>query len=811
MQTTSTVRPFWVEFTDISIGNNISRRWFFGDGDSSTVTNPNHLYTRSGNFSVSLIVTDGTYSDTLIKPNYVTVDFFTESNISFGTGNPSGIACGDYNSDGNTDVFICNMFEPNLFFRNVSNGIFTSITTGEMVNAIDFNLHCSWGDVNNDNLLDLCITVNDPASSNYLFLNDDTDFVRIAGGDFANDIGYFTSCSWIDYNQDGNLDIFTTNYYEKNCLYRNNGNENFTKVIEGELVNDIDYFEFGSWADYNNDGYSDIFITNSNGNNYLYMNNGDETFTRILSGDIVTDGVFSTRSCWGDFNNDGFMDLFVANYDEVNLLFKNNGNGTFERITVGEIANDRYNSYYGCWGDFDNDGFLDLMVRNLSTPNSLYLNLGNETFNKIYGSVVSNNPENSGMHSAWIDHDNNGFLDLINLSDPYLNNVLYSNLGNNNNWLEIKCRGVYSNSIGIGAKILLKTPINGQENLQYREINSDNYLTAHFGLGDATTVDSIIIKWPSGIVWDTTNVDVNQVLTIREKVPNHPPLIYVLPSLNMQEDTSLELPRQYWYPYVNDPDDPDSNLSFSVMPGSHIRVIQTDTLCTLFPDTNWFGIDSLVFRASDGSSLASKELFCQVQSINDPPEVENLPDTLNFPGDSSISIPLWEYVYDVETPDSLLKYYFNTRNDSLSYSFSDENGLLLISSVHNYSGITHIFITVEDDSSARISDSVTIVVFPPSVITSKEDQIPTRYILYQNFPNPFNSLTSIRFGLPERSKVKIEIYNILGEKVYTLIDEYKPAGYFTLSLNAMNFSSGLYFILMQANKYREFRKILLVK
>jgi hypothetical protein len=142
-----------------------------------------------------------------------------------------------------------------------------------------------------------------------------------------------------DYNNDGKLDLFVANV-GTNFLYRNDGDGVFTKIITGDIVNDVGNFAGGAWGDYNNDGFLDLFVANLGSvapvTNFLYRNTGAGTFAKVTSGAIVTNTANFTASTWGDYDNDGFLDLFVCEYQPGNnFLYHNNGDGTFSRITTG--------------------------------------------------------------------------------------------------------------------------------------------------------------------------------------------------------------------------------------------------------------------------------------------------------------------------------------------------------------------------------------------------------------------------------------------------------------------------------------------
>jgi Leucine-rich repeat (LRR) protein len=244
---------------------------------------------------------------------------------------------------------------------------------------------------------------------------------------------------------------------------------------------------------------------------------------------VVTTGSESSGSSWGDYDNDGDLDLFVANASsQDNFLYANNGNGTFTELTTGPVVTDGGNSAGSSWGDYDSDGDLDLFVANTQNQdNFLYANDGDGTFTKVTtGPVVSDGSVSYG--SSWGDYDNDGDLDLV-VANYNQNNFLYANVGNANHWINLQLVGRQSNVSAIGAKVRIRAAIGGSPVWQLCEISgqtgggygSQNSLNAEFGLGDATTIDSIKVEWPSGIAWDTTDVAVDQFLTITE--PDVPP------------------------------------------------------------------------------------------------------------------------------------------------------------------------------------------------------------------------------------------------------------------------------------------------
>ena len=445
-----------------------------------------------------------------------------------------GVYWFDYNNDGLPDIFAANIVnQNNILFRNDGGGNFTKITTGALVNDGGFSYGASIGDYNNDGYPDIFVINGGSSASQFNFFytnNGDGTFTKVTTGVFVNEIGNTWGSSPVDYDKDGKLDIYTANFNRNNFLYKGNGDGTFTKITTGAIVNDGGNSLNCALGDYDNDGWQDVFVANANfgagENNFLYKNNGDGTFTKITTGNIVTDGGNSTGASWGDYDNDGDLDLFVTNYfAENNFLYRNDGAGIFTKITSSTVVNDGGASVGSAWGDYDNDGDLDLFVSNDNDQNEfLYNNNGNGTFTKITtGDIVNSAGRSNG--SAWCDYDLDGDLDLYiaNGNQPsFQNNFLFRNDGTPNNWINIYCKGVISNRSAIGTRLTASALINGVRVKQLREVNGQtgynalNSLNVEFGLGNTTVIDTLIIKWPSGITDTYYNLSVNRFITAVE-------------------------------------------------------------------------------------------------------------------------------------------------------------------------------------------------------------------------------------------------------------------------------------------------------
>jgi len=438
--------------------------------------------------------------------------------------NSWGITILDYDNDGFDDVFIPNYDtdkESDLYINN-GNGNFIKSNSSDLVNDLAGSVAGSAADYNNDGNIDIAVA-NNIGSSNFLYKNNLSDIINVSQGDLTSDGGYSHSISFVDYDNDSYVDVFVSDYFETefNKLYRNLGDGNFERVTEGILVNDAIPSVGSTWSDVNNDGWPDVFVPVKDGNNVLYINNRDRTFTKILFNDTSN----SVGSSFGDIDNDGDMDLFVANASrQDNFLYLNDGDGNFTLVNDSPVTEGGGDSHGSAFGDYDNDGWLDLFVTNDNDGvKFLFINDGTGSFNRsLVSPIIAPNGNSFGVANA--DFNKDGALDLAIANHSNEANFLYLNDGNENNFISTRLTGTNSNSSAIGTRIYVTTEKDGTSITQMREVSgqtgggpgSQNSLAQHFGVEDATVVTEIRIEWPSGYVQTLNNVPVNQFLNIVE-------------------------------------------------------------------------------------------------------------------------------------------------------------------------------------------------------------------------------------------------------------------------------------------------------
>lgn len=489
----------------------------------------------------------------------------------------AGAAFFDYDNDGDLDIYFVNGANlpgatsatppRNALYRNNSDGTFTDVTDIAGVGDTKYGFGCCVGDYDDDGYQDLYIT---NFEANVLYHNNgDGTFSDVTGIAGVGDERWGSNCAFADYDNDGDLDLFVSNYvvfdlnknpkcssrgirvycgpesYEgvPDILYRNDGDGTFTDVTESAGLYNAGKGFGAVWGDYDNDGDLDLFVANDTTPNFLYRNNSDGTFTEMamMAGVALSESGMAFNGMgadFGDYDNDGYLDIIVTNFqDQTTSLYRNTHDGFFFDVTFTSGIGEQTLPYLE-WGvdlvDFDNDGDLDIFTANghvdgnieqfdpigtYNQQNQLFLNNGDGTFSDI------SNMAGSGLlikqvsrGAAFGDYDNDGDMDILvtNVNQPP--NLLRNNGGNKNNWLMIKTVGVKSNRDGIGARIT----VSAGGKMQIREIRSGSSflcqsdMRAFIGLGKADKVDFVKIRWPSGIVEKIENVKANQIITVVE-------------------------------------------------------------------------------------------------------------------------------------------------------------------------------------------------------------------------------------------------------------------------------------------------------
>ena len=492
----------------------------------------------------------------------------------------SGAAFFDYDADGDPDLYFVNgaplpgyvsqEIPTNCLYRNNGDGTFTDVTEKAGVGDTGYGHGCAVGDYNNDGQLDLYVT---NYGTNRLYRNNgDGTFTEVSESAGVTEPRWSTSCAFADYDRDGNLDLYVVNYIvfdidenpwcglrekgiraycepdnfiaQSDTLYRNNGDGTFTDVTKTAGIYNTTGKGLGVvWADYNNDGAADIYVANDSTENFFYRNNGDGTFEEVgfmvgvaLSENGAAENGMGTT--FGDWNNDGWFDLTVTNYaQQTNTLYHNDADGFFTDATTTTKTAQLTYPYLG-WAtafiDYDNDGYQDLFVANghlhenlaelgqegtYGQRNLLFRNNSNGTFTEISETLGPGMKLTDVSRGAtFADYDLDGDIDIVVTNSNTAPRLLRNDGGNRKNWLHIRLTATNGSTDAIGARVKITTG----KLTQTREVRSaDGYLsqqdlTLHFGIGDYEQVDSIEVQWQTGAKQLIGSVPANQVLSLEE-------------------------------------------------------------------------------------------------------------------------------------------------------------------------------------------------------------------------------------------------------------------------------------------------------
>ena len=461
----------------------------------------------------------------------------------------------------------------NALYRNLGDGTFADVTGQAGVGDRGWGAGVCVGDFDNDGNPDLYVTNVGP---NRLYRNKgDGTFADVTEAAGVGNPGMGTGAAFLDHDGDGDLDLYVANYVvstmeevlaaertrmwrgvgnvlvgprglqgDADAFYRNNGDGTFTDVTASAgLSPRVPFYGFGVCAtDYDGDGDPDIYVANDTNPNFLYRNNGDGTFREAggwmnaarSKGGMAQAGMGVDA---GDFDNDGDFDLFVTNFSQdYSTLYQNQG-PYFEDITPkAGLWKPTYVSL--SWGtaffDYDNDGALDLFIANghiysqldgveghaetYRQPNQLFRNQGGRFVDVSDKAGPGMALVQSSRGAVFGDYDNDGDVDVavINIDDRP--NLLRNDGGNAGHWLQVKTVGTRSNRMGIGARVRVRS----DSLVQVREVRSgSSYLSqndtrAHFGLGERTRVDTVEVRWPSGMVDRLVDVAADRLIVVQE-------------------------------------------------------------------------------------------------------------------------------------------------------------------------------------------------------------------------------------------------------------------------------------------------------
>ncbi len=817
----------------------------------------------------------------------------------------------DFDGDGDLDLYVSNGSRPsassifdqeNFLMEYIGGNSFSSnLTAGGIVSDQQVTGGATAGDYDGDGDWDMFVTRAAPNDlfgvgdkSNFLYLNNnDKTFSSLSSGDVVTENEYSTSAAWVDYDNDGDLDLLVKNgtpeangIAKKPLLYRNDNGILVNVTSAGDLLNNNTMAGAVVWCDYDNDGDQDVYLCSGGDGpkGRLFRNDGAGYFTNV---DSILGTFRDVGANWVDYDNDGDFDLYIVNTGlNDNIFLINDGNGNFTIDSLSTVVNDGQADYGSAWGDYDNDGDLDLFLAvskdvGQVVYNILYENSGypNYTFTSVTNTVVVTDTNNS-RSTAWGDYDRDGFLDLAVVHwDRYNPNNIYHNNGNSNHWLQVVPRGTSTNRYGIGTRIKVKATIFGNTYWQMREIQtqtgfgSQDQSWAHFGLGDATVVDSLTVFWPvSGLTTVFTDVSANQFITVVEGDLNVTYTVGAGETSNIifgSTGASIEFTAN------NDADGGDltvvryttgpSNNAFSgsatAPDGSTVTPDQVAT------DRYWSvtnsGLASFTYTISlditnlPGVSNPDRLVIVKRADNTQPWVPVNTTRTGNRlyaagltsfsefaiasnTADNSLPVTLQQFNARVEDDVVVLTWITESEINNLGFELERatraQGPFVRIAGYqthpqlkgqgntntrtqyqyrdHNVEmGNTYYYRLYDVDYAGNRTLVGNLKIDMNSVIAE--------FQLYPNYPNPFNPSTTIRFRIPanfvdNNAPVRLDVYDATGRWIQTLFEGKGVSGEFSVRWNGRNaigesVSSGIYYARLQAGIYVKTQKMILMK
>jgi hypothetical protein len=554
---------------------------------------------RASDASLPVVFTDVTATSGLLRAKNISGSATNKQFLLEEMG--CGLALFDYDNDGWLDIFLVNgtSFVPaerdrhptSYLFHNNRDGTFTDVTKKAGLTRSGWGQGCCVGDYDNDGYDDLFVTY---WGRNVLYHNNgDGTFTDVSekAGVAGTGNSWGAGCCFLDYDRDGHLDLFVANYVNfevsgapkpgeagycnyndipvpcgpqgfaggTNILYRNRGDGTFADVSQqsgiahprgpskmvfvGRNWQPTGSYGMGAAAaDFDNDGWPDIYVASDSAPSLLYRNNHDGTFreTAVSAGAALDENGVALSGMGvavADYDGDGWLDIARTNFSEqVTTLYRNYGNGGFEdaSIKAGLGVNRKYLGFGVGFLDFDNDGWKDLFLANghvysqiadrklhvsYKEPKILYRNLKNGRFEDVSSKMgPALRAENVARGCAFGDFDNDGDVDVVvnNLDGPPT--LLRNDGGNKNNWMMIKCIGTKSNRSAIGTRVKVISGEHSQidEVMSGSSYYSQNDFRLHFGLGSASKADRVDVAWPSGTKDTFPNLPANRLIIVQE-------------------------------------------------------------------------------------------------------------------------------------------------------------------------------------------------------------------------------------------------------------------------------------------------------
>ncbi len=482
----------------------------------------------------------------------------------------------DYDGDGDLDIYLVNgaiqtedgqdQTPHNVLYRNDGDNTFTDVTNEAGIGSTAYGVGAAVGDYDNDGDIDVYVT---NFGEDQLYRNNgDSTFTDVTTHARVGNSNWGTSCAFADVDNDGHLDLYVANYAAytpendirceergvhvycgphaypavHDTFYKNNGDGTFTDISALFRPSDlIPQHGLGvTFGDYDADGDTDLYVANDQDPNFLFQNGGSGNFLPNFSEVALISGVCyndmgkeeaGMGTDFGDYDNDGWLDLTVSNYQtETNTVYHNHDGTFFTDNTITSGIAEVTHGYLG-WGikffDYDNDGYQDIFVANghlmdninllekhVTYPqkNLLFRNLGDGRFANVMSETDGLALEKVSRGAAIGDYDNDGDLDILVTNCNQRPDLLQNAIGNRNNWIQIQVVGQKSNRSGIGAKIKVVTGTH----VQYSEVQSSgSYLSfhdlrAHFGVGKSEQIDLLEIRWLNGHTDRGTHLPVNR-------------------------------------------------------------------------------------------------------------------------------------------------------------------------------------------------------------------------------------------------------------------------------------------------------------